>query len=251
MLMKSVSFVCFSAAAQQVTLRNSEAGNYKMKTHSTNRLSAENCSVGKPRTRQAMLWTKLSALVCGVGVLISGCYTPPTPLFEPDLTPYGSVQLREGDAIAVTFPGEPKLNTTQRIRRDGKIDLQLVGEVVAAGKTPAELEKDILNLYKDQLVLKEVTVTPQSAGFPVYVAGAVVHPGKIVAERPITALEAIMEAGGFDVVKANIKKVTVIRREEGQQKRYVLNLKHELDRPTKNLFYMRPNDIVWVPEKAL
>ena len=82
-------------------------------------------------------------------------------------------------------------------------------------------------------------------------AGAVVHPGKIVAERPITALEAIMEAGGFDVVKANIKKVTVIRREEGQQKRYLLNLKHELDRPTKNLFYMRPNDIVWVPEKAL
>ena len=240
--MKSVSFVCFSAAAQQITLRNSEAGNYKMKTHSTNRLTAENCSAGKPRTRQPMLLTKLSALVCGVGVLISGCYTPPTPLFEPDLTPYGSVQLREGDAIAVT---------TQRIRRDGKVDLQLVGEVVAAGKTPAELEKDILNLYKDQLVLKEVTVTPQSAGFPVYVAGAVVHPGKIVAERPITALEAIMEAGGFDVVKANIKKVTVIRREEGQQKRYVLNLKHELDRPTKNLFYMRPNDIVWVPEKAL
>jgi polysaccharide biosynthesis/export protein len=127
----------------------------------------------------------------------------------------------------------------------------LVGELTALGKTPAELEKEILELYKSQLVLKEVSVSLQSSTFPVFVTGSVVRPGKVAADRPISALEAVMEAGGFDPAKANMKRVVVLRIHEGQLKHYILNLKRVLDGKNKQLFYLRPSDIVFVPEKAL
>jgi polysaccharide export outer membrane protein len=193
---------------------------------------------------------ELPALICLCLAMVplSGCMTAP-PIYPDDWTPYGSIKLTEGDALSITFPGSPDLNTTQRIRRDGKIDLKTVGEVTAAGKTPAELEKEILKLYEKDLVLKEVSVILQSSSYPVFVTGAVMHPGKLLAERPISALEAIMEAGGPDNAKANLRRVVVLRNEEGHLQRYVLDLKSVLNGRSKQVFYLRPSDIVYIPEK--
>jgi polysaccharide export outer membrane protein len=174
----------------------------------------------------------------------------PTPLTEKELTPFVSISLREGDVITISFPGSPNLNTSPQIRRDGKIDLPLGGELLAAGKTPAELEKELLEHFGPQLVVKEVSVAIKSSSYPVFVTGAVVRPGKLLADRPLHALEAIMEAGGFDLGRANLKAVAVIRIEEGQVKHYVLNLKLLLEGRTKDLFYLHPSDIIYVPEKA-
>ncbi len=55
------------------------------------------------------------------------------------------------------------------------------------------------------------------------------RPGKISSDHPITALEAIMEAGGFDYTKANLKNVKVIRQEGSQTKNYILNLKRVME----------------------
>jgi protein involved in polysaccharide export with SLBB domain len=81
------------------------------------------------------------------------------------------------------------------------------------------------------------------------VTGAVLRPGKIMSNRPITALEAIMEAGGVDYAKANLKAVTVTRLEGGQFKTYTLNLKLVLDGQQTKPFYLKPSDIVKVPER--
>jgi polysaccharide export outer membrane protein len=183
--------------------------------------------------------------------LRSGCESPkPTRLTENELTPYGSVKLREGDTVVFTFPSQPNLNTTQAVRRDGKLTPPLIGEVEALGKTPAELEKSVLKLYEPILVTKEVIVTVQSSAYPVFVSGAVLRPGKITADRPISALEAIMEAGGFDLMRANIKAVAVLRQDGGQLKHYVLNLKPVLDGKDRQLFYVHPSDIIFVPERT-
>ena len=119
--------------------------------------------------------------------------------------------LREGDTVHIAFPGSPTFDTTELIRVDGKIMMPLIGEVVAAGKTPLELQDDLAKAYEPQLTTKQVVVTVQSSSFPVYVTGAVVQPGKVTADHPISALEAIMLAGGFDDSKANLKAVVVIR----------------------------------------
>lgn len=160
-----------------------------------------------------------------------------------------AVSLREGDVVKVSFPGAPSLNTIQPIRRDGRIALPLVGEVNAAGLKPSELEKHLLSLYAPQLVTKEVSVTVESSSFPIFVTGAVLRPGKILSNRPITALEAIMEAGGVDYAKANLAAVKVTRNEQGNVKSYTLNLKLQLEGKQGQPFYLKPSDIIYVPER--
>ena len=160
-----------------------------------------------------------------------------------------SYVLREGDTLKISFPGSPNLNTIQQIRTDGKINLPLVGEVQAAGLTPGDLQKNLMDLYAPQLTSKDVIVEVQSSSFPVYVTGAVLRPGKIVSDHPITALEAIMEAGGPDYTKANLKNVSVIRQERNQTRNYTLNLKRVMDGKVSEPFYMKPADIIFVPEK--
>jgi len=126
-----------------------------------------------------------------------------------------------------------------------------VGEVDAAGMTPPVLEKKLVDLYAPQISSKQITVEVESSSYPVYVTGMVQHPGKILSDHPITALEAVMEAGGFDYSKANIKAVKVIRREKDGVKNYKLNLKAVLDgKPgADDLFELKPDDIVYVPER--
>jgi polysaccharide biosynthesis/export protein len=157
--------------------------------------------------------------------------------------------LREGDVLRITFPGSPNLDTTQTIRRDGKITLQLAGEITAAGLAPTALEKKLSDAYASQLVSKEVTVAVISSSIPVFVDGSVLRPQKVVSDHPITALEAIMEAGGFDYAKASLKNVQVIRYENGRENIYNLNLKDVMTGVPGEQFYLKPYDIVHVPER--
>jgi len=120
---------------------------------------------------------------------------------------------------------------------------------MAAGLTPAALERDLLQRYSTQLVSKEITVTVISSSFLVYVSGAVIHPGKIESTHPMTAIEAIMEAGGFDSAKADTTAVVVIRNEGGQTKNTTLNLKLVLEGKQNRAFFLKPSDIIYVPEK--
>jgi polysaccharide biosynthesis/export protein len=194
-----------------------------------------------------MKW-KFSLQLLLMAIALTACQsTKPPP--ETSLPPSETVTLRGGDIIRIAFPGAPNLDTQQQIRRDGKIALPLAGEVQAAGLSPAQLGDEIVRLYSSQLVTKEVTVTVVSSSFPVFVTGAVIKPGKVLADGPMTALQAIMEAGGPDYAKANLKAVVVIRHEDGQTKHYSLNLKAVLEGKQSSTFYLRPSDIIYVPER--
>jgi len=189
----------------------------------------------------------LTALMAAAALTFAGCATPPPPAAVAVTPPV--ITLREGDIIKISFPGSANLDTTQQIRRDGKINLQLVGEVDAVGLTPDDLQKKLIDLYAPQISSKEITVSLQSSTYPVFVNGEVGHPGKVQADHPMTALEAVMEAGGFNPDTANMKAVKVNRIENGKYKSYQLNLKDILDGKTSAPFYLKPNDIVYVPER--
>ncbi len=198
-------------------------------------------------------------VIFALALATTGCKTAPVPASAAQAGEAGGAEkpgtapevlvLREGDAVRITFPGAPNLNTVQAIRRDGKLALPLVGEVQAAGLTCPQLEKELIKVYGPQLQTKEVTVTLESSAFSVYVTGSVLRPGKVVSDRPLTALEAIMEAGGCDYNKANLKAVTVLRQENGQQNHYKLNLKGMIKGEPVEPLKLKPSDIVYVPEK--
>jgi polysaccharide export outer membrane protein len=189
------------------------------------------------------------------------CFTAcQTPSYPPNSSlniidaavPPASAALREGDVIQVTFATSTNLTAIQRIGLDGHISMQFVGKVKAAGITPVELEESLKKLYEPQLRGAEpITVSIISNAAAVYVAGAVLRPGKIPLDRPITVLDAIMEAGGVDNSRAKLAGVTVLRVENGQRIARRINLKRALEGKDPVLFYLKPYDIVYVPEKLI
>ena len=197
-------------------------------------------------------WSCLGVVFSSIVLLscFTGCKTAEfTGLPRNETAGTNQMFLQEGDSLRISFPGAQNLNTDVRIRLDGIISLPMVGDVKAAGRTPAELEQELLKLYGPQLQNKEVSVTVVSSVLYVYVTGAVLRPGKITSDHPMTALDAIMEAGGFDYTKANLKKVTVIRHENGKTQHHTLDLKGVLhghqDRPLE----LVRGDIIYVPER--
>lgn len=189
-------------------------------------------------------WAGVGGLLCLTLLFWAGCQTPPAESPKDE-----QIILREGDVLAIGFPGSTNLDTVQAIRRDGKISLPLVGEVYAVDMTPPELQDKLVKLFEPQISSKEITVAVQASTYPVYVTGSVQRPGKIEANQPMTAVEAIMEAGGFDYEKANMRKVRVIRHVKGKTQSFVLDLKEVMQGKDVKQFYLRPEDIIYVPER--
>jgi protein involved in polysaccharide export with SLBB domain len=141
------------------------------------------------------------------------------------------------------------MDAVQTIRADGKITIINAGDVKVSGLTPEEAQKAILEKVGDLIKVKEVSVSVQSSAFIVYVTGAVVKPGKLISDRPLTVLQAVIEAGP-DSIKSNLKKVKVIRMDaDGHYTYKVLNLQHIMDGVQDQPFTLKPYDIIVVPEK--
>lgn len=162
-------------------------------------------------------------------------------------SPKGTLSV--GDTIRVTYPGAPELNQTLKIQADGMIGLPMVGNVSAAGRSTSSLQSSLTGMYESRLNDPTVFVSLEKPAASVYVAGEVVAPGKVLLDRSITALEAVMEVGGFSKF-ANPKKVYVIRTERGKQNRYVLNLANPLSGYESEAFYLRPYDMVYVERSS-
>lgn len=163
---------------------------------------------------------------------------------------YSTNCLQQGDVISITFRYSTNFNSIQRIGLDGNLNLDVAGQVRAVDKTVLQLQDELTALYQSQAKDDPITiklVTPEAA---VYVVGEVTRPGKIPMERPMTALEAIMEAGGYDPQQANLASVSVLRVEKGRQRTYRINVKHVIDGKDDTVFYLKPFDIVRVPAKV-
>jgi polysaccharide biosynthesis/export protein len=197
---------------------------------------------------------KVSTLLVAAFCALAGCSSDEfNESQHKNVTPQlhlDTIILREGDVVKVAIPDSPNLDTTQAIRRDGKITLPLVGDVVAVGITSDELQQNLIKLYSSQISSKELTVTVVSSSIPVFVTGAVLRPGKVSFDHPIMPLEAIMEAGGFDNTKSDMKNVKVMRSDKvGHVKTYYFNLKSVMQGKANESFYLQPFDIIYVPEK--
>jgi protein involved in polysaccharide export with SLBB domain len=84
------------------------------------------------------------------------------------------------------------------VRPDGKISLQLLDDVQAAGITPAQLDEILTKKYAQELKKPVLTVIVRSfTGQSVYVGGEVNRPGLINLTAGMSALQAVINAGGF------------------------------------------------------
>jgi polysaccharide export outer membrane protein len=76
-------------------------------------------------------------------------------------------------------------------------------------------------------------------------------PGIVEMPAKITVLEAIMQAGGFNMQEAEIQNIVVIRHRENQRYGYSLDLKPIMNGGQTKPFYLQAQDIVYVPRTEI
>ncbi|HEY8518007.1 MAG TPA: polysaccharide biosynthesis/export family protein [Candidatus Binatia bacterium] len=158
-----------------------------------------------------------------------------------------SYRLAPGDLIDVKFPYHPEENERVPVRPDGRIGLQVIGDVMAAGLTVKELEEVIVE--KSSKTLKDPVVSvviAQLAEHKVYVGGQVAKPGYVPYREGLTPLQAIVERGGF-VDDANTDEVLHITRVGDQVQTQRLDLEAVMDGESTEQVVMAPDDIIIVP----
>src|ERR1035438_6364671 len=154
------------------------------------------------------------------------------------------------DVLAINVWKEPEVSRQSvPVRSDGKISLPLVGELMAGGETPLQLEQEIAKRLANFISEPEVTVMVQdSKSQRINILGMVVRPGAYLLTGSATVLDAIAMAGGFkDFAKQ--KAIYVLRQNaDGTQKRISFNYKEVIkgQNADQNV-RLQPRDTVVVP----
>jgi polysaccharide export outer membrane protein len=125
-----------------------------------------------------------------------------------------------GDLLKLNFgPRETDLTDLVRelrVRPDGRVSVYPIGDVVAAGHSPRELEASLVGLLSAELKNPRVTVeVAEVAGNQIHVLGRVTNPGSYPAGPFTTVIQAITRAGGFSDDAAR-NSVVVFHRDGGR-----------------------------------
>lgn len=118
----------------------------------------------------------------------------------------------EGDILDVSFWQEPDLNAQVRVGKDGRISLDIIGSLVAAGKTTDELQNEIVrNISRLNSNISQCTVRIAEYNFNyVYVVGQVNEAGKLSFEKIPDLWTILNEAGGITET-GDLTRVTIVK----------------------------------------
>jgi polysaccharide export outer membrane protein len=209
----------------------------------------------------AALWAAISLLCFGIEArqqptaadaakAPAGVETDPARMASagtpPPATTDKSYIIGAEDGLTVQVWGDPRLSGAVLVRPDGKISLNLAGEIPAAGLTPSQLEKSIADILRSKEILNRPQVTVQVTAInskKYYILGEVLKPGPNPLVVPTRVLEALVNAGGFKDF-ANTRKIEVIRGTQRMKFNYkdVIHGKH-----TEQNIFLEPGDIITVP----
>lgn len=162
-------------------------------------------------------------------------------------------RIQPGDQLDIKLFYNPELNEQLTVRTDGRITLQLVNDVVAAGLTPAELTAVLTKAYAGDLANPKVAVIVRtSIADRVFVDGEVNRAGLITLTGPMTVLQSISQAGGMKDT-AKMEEVIVLRKgDDGKMTAIPADLENVLQGAgAQQDILLRPNDIVYVPKSTI
>ncbi|MFM8411264.1 MAG: polysaccharide biosynthesis/export family protein [Alphaproteobacteria bacterium] len=213
------------------------------------------------RARIAAAVGLLRAVALGLLVVTACACTPPVVKGNPPAPRMDSMPtstdvpyvMQPGDVLSIKFYRNPELNEEVTIRPDGKITLQLVEDVRAAGLSPESLGEDLKDRYRKELAHPDVTVIVKSfSGQRVYVSGEVGTSGLQTLQGQTSLYQAIQQAGGF-LISAKRDQVLLIRRgPDGRPRGESIDLEMvENGTDPQQDVMLRPYDIVFVPKSRI
>lgn len=184
------------------------------------------------------------AIALLAGLQLAGCYTDFGPVEvaagPTSLTGAGVASLlRPGEKIKITVYGEESLTGDYDINPAGYVTVPLVGAVKAAGRSQAELGKDLANRYVRGGFLQDPHITVAVVQFrPFYVLGEAVTPGEYPFRSGLNVHSAVAMAGGFTY---RASRTYVLIRHAGDE----VWKEYSLAEPVP----IAPGDLIRVPER--
>jgi polysaccharide export outer membrane protein len=192
----------------------------------------------------------LAALLLYTG-LVTGCgATAYDYSREPDPRK-GEFVIGASDVLHITVWKNAELTGDARVRPDGTITMPLVGDIVAAGRTPSALKQEITRklgafIKTDESAVVSVAVSDVNS-YRFTVSGNVEHAGVLLSKYYVTASEAVAMAGGLNKF-ASPHKLVIIRNDKQGFRRIPLDYERVASgqHPSEDLV-MLTGDTLFVP----
>jgi len=194
-------------------------------------------------------WLVLSLLI--VGCASTPAPAPATAVSTEAKAPESNYIIGPGDSLEVFVWRNPELSVTVPVRPDGKISTPLVEDMVAVGKTPPQLARDmekVLSEYVREPKVNIIVTTAASAFSLVKVVGQVHHPSALPYREGMRVLDAILAVGGLTEF-ASGNRARIVRMENGKETIIhvkVADLVNSGDVAQNAL--LRPGDVLVVPQ---
>jgi polysaccharide export outer membrane protein len=156
-----------------------------------------------------------------------------------------------GDTLQVFIWRNAELSATVPVRPDGKISTPLVEDMVAVGKTPSKLARDIEAVLSEYIRSPQVNVIVTNAVSTfsqVRVLGQVTTPQAVPYREGMTVLDAVLAVGGLGEFAAG-NRGKIVRVVGGQQQEIKVRIGDLVNKGdvTQNL-PLKPGDVLVVPE---
>ncbi len=150
------------------------------------------------------------------------------------------------DLLDIQVWNEPDVSKQVRVLIDGTIVLPLVGQINAAGLTPSQLSQSLRKKLSEYIAEPEVTVMVLEGKYNRYfIVGQIQNPGEYYIDYPISILQAIARAGGFQEW-AKKSKIFVIRQTKSGEERIEFNYDEFVkgDKKVKNIEIVSGDTII-------
>jgi len=189
-----------------------------------------------------------AVLIALFGVL-GGCSSmPPKQVSEGIIkTPY---IIGPGDVLQIYVRNNPDISVTVPVRPDGRISIPMVQTIRAAGETPATLANKLQNALSKYIRNPTVTViVTQFVGTysnQIKVVGEAVKPQAIPYRRGMTLLDLMIQVGGLTKFAAG-NDAKLIRKVNGHEKTYQVDLEDLLNGDMEDNVELRPGDVLIIP----
>lgn len=204
-----------------------------------------------------MLFRKIFIIVLlATSVSVGVQAQTPTPAQRPRLTAFGAEEryvLHPGDVLDIEYRYTPEFNQTVSVQPDGYISLQMGGDLKVAGRNLEQVRNLILARARTRLQSPELTVVLKEFQKPyVVVSGEVAQPGKFELRENLTAIQAVLLAGGFkDSAKSS--QILVFRKLNADTAE-VRSLNFKTLKRTSDLendLTLQPGDMILVPRNRI
>jgi polysaccharide export outer membrane protein len=201
---------------------------------------------------RAILRDGAAFFLCALlGVSAALAQTPPVPV-PPSADSQASRDyvIGPGDVLQVFVWRSPELSVTVPVRPDGRISSPLVENMVAVGKTPAQLAKDIEVMLAEYVRNPQVNIivaNPVGLLGQVKIIGQVKAPMSVPYRAGLKVLDVVLQAGGVtEFAAANRSKI--VRNLDGKRSELKVRIGDlvEKGRMDQNL-ELRPGDVLVIP----